>query len=98
MSARGAVGRSNCAVALLEGEPVGRPAAFDPLALARRHGRGADLESAIAFFAELLLGSPPAPAWQEKLLAALGEKPALSAKTLRWVVQLILASPDAQLA
>jgi hypothetical protein len=98
MSARGAVGRSNCAAALLEGEPMGRPAAFDPLALARRHGRGADLESAVTFFAELFLGSPPAPPWREKLLAALGRKPALTPKTLRWVVQIILASPDAQLA
>jgi uncharacterized protein (DUF1800 family) len=98
MSARGAVGRSNCAVALLEGEPVGRRAALDPLVLARRHGRGGDLESAITFFAELLLGSPPAAAWRKKLLAALGPKPALDAKTLRWVVQILLASPDAQLA
>jgi hypothetical protein len=98
MSARGTIGRSNYAVALLEGEPVGRPVALDPLALARRHGRGADLETAVTFCAELLLGSPPAPAWREKVLAALGTKPALEAKALRWAVQLILASPDAHLA
>jgi uncharacterized protein (DUF1800 family) len=97
ISARGAVGRSNYAVALLEGEPVGRPA-LDPLALARRHGRAADLETAVSFHAELLLGSPPAPAWRERLLAALGPKPVLTAPTLRRAVQLILASPDAQLA
>jgi uncharacterized protein (DUF1800 family) len=97
VSARGAVGRSNCAAALLEGEPVSRPA-VDLLALARRHGRAADLEMAVVFYAELLLGSPPAPAWQEKLVASLGQNPALGQKTLRWVVQLTLASPDAQLA
>jgi uncharacterized protein (DUF1800 family) len=97
LSARGAVGRSNYAVALLEGQSVGRPA-FDPLALARRHRRAADLETAVSFYAELLLGSPPVPAWRERLLAALGPKPSLSAPTLRRAVQLILASPDAQLA
>jgi uncharacterized protein (DUF1800 family) len=96
LSARGAVGRLNYAVALLEGEPVGRPA-LDPLALARRHGRAADLETAVSFHAELLLGSPPAPAWRERLLAALGPKPSLTAPTLRRAVQMILASPDAQL-
>jgi uncharacterized protein (DUF1800 family) len=97
ISARGAVGRSNYAVALLEGEPVGRRA-LDPLALARRHGRAADLETAIVFYAELILGTPPAPAWREGLLAALGPKPALTPPTLCRVVQLILASSDAQLA
>jgi uncharacterized protein (DUF1800 family) len=97
MSARGAVGRLNYAVALLEGEPVGRPA-LDPLALARRHGRAADLETAVSFHAELLLGNPPAPVWRERLLAALGPKPALTAPTLRRAVHLILASAEAQLA
>jgi hypothetical protein len=87
----------NYAVALLEGEPVGRPA-FDPLALVRRHGQATDLETAVNFHAELVLGSPPAPAWRERLLAALGTKPALTAPTLRQAVRLILASPDAQLA
>jgi hypothetical protein len=87
----------NYAVALLEGEPVGRPA-FDPMALARRHGRAADLETAIDFYTELLLGSPPAPAWRERLLSALGPKSSLTAPTLRRAVQMILASPDAQLA
>jgi uncharacterized protein (DUF1800 family) len=97
MNTRGAVGRLNYAVALLEGEPVGRPA-FDPLALARKHGQASDLQTAINFHAELLIGSSPTPAWQERLLAALGPKPSLTAPTLRLAVLLILASPDAQLA
>jgi uncharacterized protein (DUF1800 family) len=97
LSSRGAVGRSNYAVALLEGEPVGR-LALDPLALARRHGRAADLETAVCFHSEILLGNPPAPAWRERLLAALGPKLSPTAPTLRRAVQLILASPDAQLA
>jgi uncharacterized protein (DUF1800 family) len=97
LSTRGAVGRSNYAAALVDGEPVGR-LALDPLALARRHGRAADLETAIRFHAELLLGSPPAPAWRERLLAALGPNPSLTAPTLRRAVHLILASAEAQLA
>jgi uncharacterized protein (DUF1800 family) len=96
ISARGAVGRWNYAVALPEGEPVGRPA-FDPVALAHRHGRAGDLGAAVDFYAELLLGSPPAPAWRGRLLAALGTKAELEPKTLRRAVPLILASPDAQL-
>jgi hypothetical protein len=98
ISARGVVGRSNYAVALLEGESVGRSETLDPLTLARQHGRAADLEAAVAFYVELFIGKPPAPAWREQLLAALGPKPALEPKTLRRAVQLILASPDAQLA
>jgi hypothetical protein len=98
ISARGAIGRSNFAVALLEGLPVGRPAAFDPLDLARRHGRAADLDDAVNFYAELALGSPPVPAWRERVLGALGPKAPLEPKALRRAVRLILASPDAQLA
>jgi hypothetical protein len=98
VNSRGLIARSNYVAALLEGPPAGRAVAFDPLALARRHGRARDLETAVAFSAELLLGSPPAPAWRGRLLAALGPKPLLSAKTLRRAVQLILASPEAQLA
>ncbi len=97
LSARGAVGRLNCAVALLEGEPVGRTPA-DPLALARRQGRGADLGTVIDFYAELFLGVRPEPAWRERLSAALGAKATLDPPTARRAVQLILASPDAQLA
>jgi uncharacterized protein (DUF1800 family) len=97
LSARGAVGRLNCAIALLEGEPVGRPA-LDPLALARRHSRAADLETAVDFLAELFLGARLEPAWRERLLSALGAKAPLEPQTLRRAVQLILASPDAHLA
>jgi hypothetical protein len=97
LSARGAIGRSNYAVALIEGEPVGLPGTFDPLALARRHGRADDLDTALDFHAELLLGTPPPPAWRDRLLAALGPNADLSGRTLRRVVHMILASPDAQL-
>ncbi len=85
ISARGAVGRANYAAALLEGEPVGRPA-FDAAALARRHGRSAGPDAAVGFFAELLTGAPPAL------------RPKGAPKTLRRAVHLVLASPEAQLA
>jgi uncharacterized protein (DUF1800 family) len=96
INARGAVGRWNYAVALLEGESVGRPA-FDPVALACRPAWAGDLGTAVDFYAELLLGSPPAPVWRGRLLAALGTKAVLEPKTLRRAIQLILASPGAQL-
>ncbi len=98
LSARAVIGRSNYVVALLEGEAVGRAEACDPLRLAHGHGRAADLETAVVFYAELLLGTPPAPEWRRRLLAAIGPQAALTPRTLRRAIQLILASPDAQLA
>jgi uncharacterized protein (DUF1800 family) len=98
ITTRALVGRANYAAALLEGEAVGRPGAFDALALARRHGRAADLPTAIAFYCELLHGSPSGPAVRERLLAALGPKPILEPKTLRRAVGLILTCPEAHLA
>ncbi len=98
LSARGAIGRSNYAAALIEGESVGLPAAFNPLSLTHKHGRADDLSAAIDFHAELLLGAVPPAAWRDRLLTALGPRAALTAPTLRRALHLILASPDAQLA
>jgi uncharacterized protein (DUF1800 family) len=97
MNARGAVGRLNYVVALLEGQAVGR-SALDPLVLARRHGRAGDLETAVNFYSELFLGTRPVQAWRERLLATLGAKALPEPHSLRRAIQLILASPDAQLA
>ncbi len=97
ITARGAVARSNGIAALLEGLPAGRQAAFDAEALARKHGRGRDLESAVAFFGELLVGRAPAPAWRERLLAGPGSKRLSRAQVLRRAIHRILSSPQAQL-
>ena len=59
LSARSLIGRANFAAALVEGRGVGRDAPLDPIALARRYGRGRDRADAIRFCAELLLGVAP---------------------------------------
>jgi uncharacterized protein (DUF1800 family) len=98
ITARSLIGRANFASGLLEGEPVGLPEPVDALALAKRHGRAGDLKSALGFFADLLLGGPPSPAWQARLVKALGPKAALDGRTARRAVALILSCPEAQLA
>jgi uncharacterized protein (DUF1800 family) len=97
ITTRAMIGRANFASALLDGEAVGLPEPVDVLGLAKRHGRGGDLKTAATFFAELLLGGEPSPAWRARLLKALGPKPAADQKTLRRAVALILACPEAQL-
>jgi hypothetical protein len=97
ITTRAVIGRANFVAALLDGEMVGLPAPVDPVALARRHGRGADLQSAVVFFSELLLGGAPSPAWRARLLSGLGPRPTAEPGTLRRAVALILASPEAQL-
>ena len=55
-------------------------------------------ELAAFFHAELLLGGLPGTAWRDRLLEALGPKPAADAPTAWRAVALVLASPEAQLA
>jgi uncharacterized protein (DUF1800 family) len=98
LSTRAAVGRCNYAGTLLEGEAVGLPAAADVLALARRHGRGRDVEDVVTFFAELVLGGVPSPAWRERLLAALGPGAAAGPDTARRAAFLVLTCPESWLA
>jgi uncharacterized protein (DUF1800 family) len=92
------IGRANYAVALVEGEVSARPTPFDGLALARRHGRGRDLDAVLTFYAELLTGGPPAAGWKKRLLRALSPKAALDGDTVRAAVALMVASPEVQLA
>jgi uncharacterized protein (DUF1800 family) len=96
LTTRSVIGRANYAAALVEGKRVGRPGPMDALALASRHGHGKDRDSTIAFYTRLLLGVEPMPAWRERLTAALGSGPA-EPETVRRVVVLILAMPEAQL-
>jgi hypothetical protein len=97
LSTRSAIGRYNYANALLDGDCVGLPGAVDALSLAQRHGRGDGLDSIVTFFAELLLGAVPGRAWRERLISALGPKPAVEPSSARRIAALILASPEAQL-
>jgi uncharacterized protein (DUF1800 family) len=98
LSTQAIIGRANYAAALVEGQLSTRPTPFDGLALAKRHGRGRDLDAALTFYAELLTGGPPAPGWKKRLRTALGPKAALEGDTVRAAVALMVASPEVQLA
>jgi uncharacterized protein (DUF1800 family) len=97
INTRSVVGRANCVAALVGGSSAGRPQPLDALSLAQRYQRGSDLEDAIRFYGELLLGATPNPAFFSRLHKALGAKTALDPETARRIVVLILASPEAQL-
>jgi uncharacterized protein (DUF1800 family) len=92
------IGRANYAAALVEGRLSRGAQEFDALALAKRHGRDGDLDAVLGFYAELLVGAAPSPAWQNRLRASLGAGASLTADTARRAVILILACPEAQLA
>jgi hypothetical protein len=92
------IGRANFAAALVNGKLSHEPAPLDAVGLAKKHGRGESVEAVVTFYADLLLGGVPSPRWRERLLAALGSKPELSADVARRVVILALSSPEAQLA
>jgi uncharacterized protein (DUF1800 family) len=98
LSSAGIIGRANYAAALVQGQLSSRPVPLDGLALTRRHERGRDLDDILAFCAELLIGSPPDPAWRKQLQKALGPQPRLEPDTVRAVIALVLASPEVQLA
>jgi hypothetical protein len=89
------IGRVNFASALVEGRGVGRPAPLDPIALVERHGR--DRDGLLAFFAELLFGAEPSPAWRDRIEAAVGAGGIQGPEGARRAVALMLASPEAQL-
>ncbi len=97
ISTRAVIGRANYAAALIAGDPVGRPG-FDALAFARRHGHGADLDSTLAFFSELLLGTRLSPAAHARFIAISKSKRGGEAETARRTVAALLAAPEAQLA
>jgi uncharacterized protein (DUF1800 family) len=99
LGTRALIGRHNYAAALLGGEHVGLPGAVDLVGLARRHRRIDGLEDVIGFYAELLLGGLPGPAWRDRLLSALsqGPKRTLAPEMVRRAVILILSCPEAQL-
>jgi uncharacterized protein (DUF1800 family) len=92
------IGRANYAAALVEGE-LSQPARpLDGIALAERHGRGRDLDDLVTFYAELLTGSPPEPAWRRRLHDALGPKANRTPEVVSCVIALMVASPEMQLA
>jgi uncharacterized protein (DUF1800 family) len=98
LTTQSVIARANFAAALVEGKLSARSATFDGVGLARRHGRGSDLDDLLTFYAELLTGAPPDADWRKRLHAALGGQTAFNRETVGSAVALILASPEVQLA
>ncbi len=96
LTSRSVIGRANFASALVDGRGVGRPGPLDALALARRHGRGADRDETLAFLADLLLGGEPPPPWRDRVEAAAGPAATWGPDAARRAVAAILASPEGQ--
>jgi uncharacterized protein (DUF1800 family) len=97
LDTRSVVHRTNFAAELAAGTGAGRAEPLDALGLAKRHGRGGNLQEAIDFFAQLLFGTPPSAEMRTRLGRALPDKTPLGPQTARRAVVLILASPPAQL-
>jgi hypothetical protein len=79
---------------LAEEKAFFRSAPLDGMALAKRHERSRDLEDIFAFYAELLTGAPPDPAWRKRLLGGLGPKAKVNADTVGAGIALVAASPE----
>jgi hypothetical protein len=77
---------------------LGRPQPYDAFALARRHGRGKDLEEVIAFHAEFLTGTPQTAAWRARIRGGIEPGVRGGDARARRAVALILASPEMLLA
>jgi uncharacterized protein (DUF1800 family) len=84
---RGLIARANYAAALVAGPNVGRPAPYDPTALPKKYGFGADPAGVLTFHHRLLLGGDPPPELRRRASTADGAR----------AVALLLSSPEAQL-
>jgi uncharacterized protein (DUF1800 family) len=97
ITTRSVIARANCAASLIGGIGVGRPEAFDALGFARRHGGGRDIEEALSFYGQLLLGYEPGTELRKRLHSAAASRAAAEVDRARQIVALMLASPEAQL-
>jgi uncharacterized protein (DUF1800 family) len=99
ITTRSAVGRANFAAALMDGSGVGRQdregkaVPFDARGLVHKHGR----DDLLAFYGELLRGSPPAAAECARIQDALKPKAGGDEAFARGAVALLLAAPEGQL-
>ncbi len=92
------IGRANYAASLVTGDLSARRVPLDGLALAKKHGRGRDLEDVLTFVAELLTGAPPDATWHKRLMNALGAKATREPDRVRAGIALVVASPEVQMA
>lgn len=98
LSTQAMIGRGNFAAALVTGKLTRAGSPTDPLALAKKHNRGHDLDDLLAFFAELQHGAPPSKEWRDRLVKAIGADAKMTPETARRAAVLIIASPEAQVA
>jgi uncharacterized protein (DUF1800 family) len=98
INAQTMIGRAKYAAALVGGTLSRRLTSWDATALVRHHARRGDPAAAVAFYAELLLGTPLDEAWRKEILEALGREAPSEPEMVRRAVAWILASPSAQLA
>jgi uncharacterized protein (DUF1800 family) len=87
MHTRGLIARANYAAALVSGPQVGRSTPYDPDALAKKHGFGADAAAVLTFHHRLLFGTEPSAELQKRLGGTDGRK----------VVVALLSSPEGQI-
>ncbi len=98
LSARSLIGRANFAAALVEGRGVGREVPLNPIALARRNGRGQDGPDAVRFCAEILTGTTPDDRQLERLCPSPDKKSRTwDADASRGAAARLIAAPDSQL-
>ena len=69
LTTRGAIGPRGPAN-VVAGRPIGLLEPVDAQALAASHGRDGGLGDQVAFFAELVTGRSPSPAWRDQIVAA----------------------------
>jgi uncharacterized protein (DUF1800 family) len=98
LSTQAMIGRGNYAAALVGGKLTRAGSPTDPLALAKKHQRGKDLDDLLAFFVELQKGVPPLKEWRDRLVKAIGADAKMTPETARRAAVLVLASPEAQVA
>ena len=96
LSARSLIGRANYAAALVGAQGIGRDLPLEPIALARRHGRGSSRKEILSFLTQLLLGLEPDDHWIERLDQALGGSALGNEELARRAVVQILAAPEGQ--
>jgi uncharacterized protein (DUF1800 family) len=98
LTSRGIIARANFAAALVRGELSTESEPLDLTALAKRHGRAADLRDAVGFFADLLLGGRLARAAIDDVTARADAAHVPAPEALRRAVAALLALPEAQLS
>jgi uncharacterized protein (DUF1800 family) len=87
VSSRALVARANYAAALVEGPNAGRPDAYDPVAVAKTAGFGADRAGVLTYHHRLFFGTDPTAEMTTRLARLDGRK----------LVTALLSSPEAQL-